>query len=435
MIIDPLNRNNINKISEEKSVYFNREKVINEIIEYILEKHSNMLNEITFNNDNKEIIENIIKERLSNNYSHINFKDIYKDIMDRFFGYYILQKYIDDKDVSDIRVIDFKTIFIKKSGNWIRTEESFIDEKEYINFVRYCILKNGGKINNEIPIVVVSDKKNNLRIEAGIEPVNVISPNLVIRIHRPESFKKLENLLTMESYMFNYEIYIFLIKCMLSGVNIVISGKGASGKTTLLRGLINKIPENVAITSNEETAELFCKHNNLIQREIIQNRAKDKNISLQMLSKQCLVMSNDAIIIGELKGEETMMFLDAISTGHRGYATVHSNSSFNTISRLITLMKRDKNAKDYSTKYLEQILANSIEIIIYMKNFKIQEITEIGYDYNKNEIIYNPIIKFNIEQIVENKSIGYYSKLGDLKFSAKEKIDLNVFEINKIMEV
>ena len=434
MIINPLNKNNTNSINEEKSVYFNREKVINEIIEYILEKHSSMLNEISFNEKNKEIIENIIIERLSINYSQIESKEIFKDIVDRFFGYYILQKYIDNKDVSDIRVIDYKTIFIKINGNWIKTEESFLDEKEYVNFVRYCILKNGGKINNEIPIIVVSDKKNNLRIEAGIEPVNVISPNLVIRIHRPENFKNLEDLLTSQSYMFDYQIYTFLIKCMIAGVNIVISGKGASGKTTLLRGLINKIPNNVAITSNEETAELFCKHENLIQREIIQNRTKEKNISLEMLSKQCLVMSNDAIIIGELKGPETMMFLDAIATGHRGYATVHSNSSFNTISRLITLMKRDKNAKDYSPKYLEQILANSIEIIIYMKNFKIQEITEIGYDYEKDQIIYNPIVKFNIEKIIENKSIGYYSKINELKFTAKEKIDLSTFEINKIME-
>lgn len=434
MIINPLNKNNTNSINEEKSVYFNREKVINEIIEYILEKHSSMLNEISFNEKNKEIIENIIIERLSINYSQIESKEIFKDIVNRFFGYYILQKYIDNKDVSDIRVIDYKTIFIKINGNWIKTEESFLDEKEYVNFVRYCILKNGGKINNEIPIIVVSDKKNNLRIEAGIEPVNVISPNLVIRIHRPENFKNLEDLLTSQSYMFDYQIYTFLIKCMIAGVNIVISGKGASGKTTLLRGLINKIPNNVAITSNEETAELFCKHENLIQREIIQNRTKEKNISLEMLSKQCLVMSNDAIIIGELKGQETMMFLDAIATGHRGYATVHSNSSFNTISRLITLMKRDKNAKDYSPKYLEQILANSIEIIIYMKNFKIQEITEIGYDYEKDQIIYNPIVKFNIEKIIENKSIGYYSKMNELKFTAKEKIDLSTFEINKIME-
>ena len=434
MIINPLNKNEIDTVNEEKSIYFNREKVINEIIEYILEKHSNMLNEISFNEKNKEIIENIIKERLSINYSQIDTKEIFKDIIDRFFGYYILQKYIDNTEVSDIRVIDYKTIFIKINGNWIKTGESFLDEKEYLNFVRYCILKNGGKINNEIPIVVVSDKKNNLRIEAGIEPVNVISPNLVIRIHRPENFKNLEDLLTSQSYMFDYQIYIFLIKCMIAGVNIVISGKGASGKTTLLRGLINKIPNNVAITSNEETAELFCRHENLIQREIIQNRTKEKNISLEMLSKQCLVMSNDAIIIGELKGQETMMFLDAISTGHRGYATVHSNSSFNTVNRLITLMKRDKNAKDYSPKYLEQILANSIDIIIYMKNFKIQEITEIGYDYEKDQIIYNPIVKFNIEKIIENRSIGYYSKMNELKFIAKEKIDLSTFEINKIME-
>ena len=47
----------------------------------------------------------------------------------------------------------------------------------------------------------------------------------------------------------------------------------------------------------------------------------------------------DVIVVGELKGAESMAFLDAISTGHIGYATIHSNNSENTINRLSILMK------------------------------------------------------------------------------------------------
>ena len=73
-----------------------------------------------------------------------------------------------------------------KNGKWCKIDESFSSETEFYNFVRYCVLKNNGKITHENPIVIVSDRKNHLRIEAGISPVNIISPSLVIRIHRPE---------------------------------------------------------------------------------------------------------------------------------------------------------------------------------------------------------------------------------------------------------
>lgn len=223
------------------------------------------------------------------------------DILNRLFGYHILQKFIDNPAVSDIRVTRFDNITIKKNGVWEKTKESFENEEDFLNFVRYCVLKNHGKITTETPIVVVSDRKNNLRIEAGIEPVNVISPNLVIRIHRPENLQSMEDLCFTEIEMFNVAIYQFLLKAIQAGGNIIISGKGGSGKTTLMRNLINRIPEDLAITSNEETAELYSTHPNIIQREILKNRAEDKNITLAKLTAHSLVMSNDVVVIRRIK--------------------------------------------------------------------------------------------------------------------------------------
>ena len=276
----------------------NKDKVIGEIITYLINHYSEYLSDIDIN---KTIVENIVREKVYKEYSNMNTESTIKSILDRLFGYHILQKYIDDKTVSDIRVTKFDNVFVKKTGIWQKTKESFNNEEDYINFVRYCVLKNRGKITNETPIVIVSDRKNNLRIEAGIEPVNVTSPNLVIRIHRPEMLQTIEELFISNIEMMNLEIYIFLIKSIIAGCNIIISGKGGSGKTTLMRNLINRIPEDLSITSNEETAELYSTHPNIIQREILNNRNEDKNITLAKLTAHSLVMSNDVVVIGELK--------------------------------------------------------------------------------------------------------------------------------------
>ena len=419
MLINPLKNE-----SATKETPHNVSKIdaISEIIAYLINNYSEYLRDV---NLNKKIVENIVKEKVYADYSNLNTDSTINDILNRLFGYHILQKYIDDLEVSDIRVTRYDNILIKKGGNWEKTTESFYNEEDFLNFVRYCVLKNYGKITTETPIVVVSDRKNNLRIEAGIEPVNIASPNLVIRIHRPDNLRTLEELCMTEIEMFNLEIYKFLIDSMNAGVNIIISGKGGSGKTTLMRNLINKIPEDLSITSNEETAELYSTHPNIIQREILNNRTEDKNVTLAKLTAHSLVMSNDVVVIGELKGEEAMVFLDAVSTGHRGYATVHSDSSFNTIDRLVTLMKRDIKAQSYTDKYLRKLLAMSIDVVIFMKNFKIHEITEILYDKEKNDIKYNVLFKFDVEKYEKNKSIGAFKKVNEPIGRVKEKISLN----------
>lgn len=427
MLINPL-KSEANNV--EPNLEVNKDKVIGEIISFLINNYSDYLSDIDIN---RNIVENIIREKVYKEYANMNTESTIKNILDRIFGYYILQKYIDDDDVSDIRVTSFDRVFVKRKGNWERIKESFNSKEDYTNFVRYCILKNHGKITNEEPIVVVSDRKNNLRIEAGIEPVNVSSPNLVIRIHRPNLNQTLEELFMTDIEMFDLDIYKFLVKSIISGCNIIISGKGGSGKTTLMRNLINRIPEDLSITSNEETAELNLSHPNVIQREILNNRNKDKNITLAKLTAHSLVMSNDVVVIGELKGEEAMVFFDAVSTGHRGYATVHSDSSKNTLDRLVTLMKRDISAQSYTDKYLRKLLAMSVDVVIFMKNFKIHEIAEVIYDEEIQDVRYNILFEFKVDRYENGKSIGHFEKVNDAINKVKEKIELSTTEIERVL--
>lgn len=419
MLINPLKSEFSNKNSQDIS----KKDVVNEIISFLINNYSEYLSDVDLN---RKFVKNIVKEKVYSDYSNMNTDSTINDILNRLFGYHILQKYIDNENVSDIRVTRFDNILIKKSGSWEKTKETFDSEEDFLNFVRYCVLKNHGKITTETPIVVVSDRKNNLRIEAGIEPVNVVSPNLVIRIHRPNNLHTLEELCMTEIEMFDFQIYKFLLDTIKAGGNVIISGKGGSGKTTLMRNLINRIPEDLSITSNEETAELYSTHPNIIQREILNNRSEDKNVTLAKLTAHSLVMSNDVVVIGELKGEEAMVFLDAVSTGHRGYATVHSDSSLNTIDRLVTLMKRDAKAQSYSDKYLRKLLSMSIDVIIFMKNFKVHEIAEVTYSNEKDDVEYNPLFEFEVEKYDNNKSIGKFKKLNDPKGRLKEKIMLRL---------
>ena len=361
-------------------------------------------------NEDRNILINIIEKYLYNKYSLNDIEKIQKvidSIFNKMFGYDILQTYIENEDISDVRVVKYNDIYIKSRGKWKKTNSTFESEIEFYDYVRYCVLKNNNNINFDVPIIIVSDKKYNLRIEAGLPPVNAFSPSLVIRIHRNDTNVNLEKLYLINE-MLNSDIYKLLNDFIINEKNIVICGKGGSGKTTLLRALINKIPDNIAITTNEETMELFIEGKNVIQREILENREESKKITLEKLMKHSLVMSNDVIIIGELKGAEALVFFDSIATGHMGLTTVHSDSVYNTLDRLTTLIKRDPKAQSYKEEFVNQMLSSSINYIIFMKDYKVNEIAEVYYDRQIQKTIIKAILTYTKIESKYFENLYYY---------------------------
>lgn len=385
MIIDPYTIKNEKKEDTSK---VEREQIIEDTIKFLADEHKSMVQKGEI-----EEIKNIIQSYfIAKKFKLTNYQteQIIKDIINKIFGYGILQDYINDNITTDIRAVSYDSIYIKQMGKWLKSDKKFESETEFNNFIRYSVLKNGGNINYENPIVIVSDKLNHLRIEAGIDPVNIGSCNIVIRIHKGQEIKTLENLYIKED-MLSKEEYEFVSKAAKQMKNLLLVGKGGSGKTTLLRAIIEKMPENVAITTNEETAELYIQGKNVIQREILLRKNYDTSIDLEKLTRHALVMSNDVIVIGELKGKEASSFFDAISTGHTGYTTVHADSIENSVDRLVVLIKKDPKTQSYTDAFLRRFIVSTLDYVIYMKDYKIMEIASLEYDEDINKIVVKPL--------------------------------------------
>ena len=380
MIINPYD---VAHIKSKSSSIVSKEKLVQDNIEFLANNYISLLEKSNYN-DIKNILQSkIIKE--NKEISKQDIEDIMDSILNKIFGYGILQKYIDDDITTDIRAVSFDRIYLKRLGKWQCSNDSFKDENQFNDFIRYAVLKNGLNINHENPIVVVSDKRNHLRIEAGIDPVNVGQSSIVIRIHKNNNLKTLEMLYAGDN-MLCKENYMFLLDAVKGLSNILIVGKGGSGKTTLLRALLQKLPSEMPISTNEETAELYLENRNVIQREVLIRKKEEKSIDLERLTRHSLVMSNDAIVIGELKGKEASTFFDAISTGHVGYTTVHSDSAENSIDRLIVLIKKDIKAQGYTDSFLRRFIASSLDYVIYMENYCIKEIVTLKYNEEKNKL-------------------------------------------------
>ena len=96
-------------------------------------------------------------------------------------------------------------------------------------------------------------------------------------------------------------------------------------------------------------------------------------------------------------------------------------------------MKRDISAQSYTDKYLRKLLAMSVDVVIFMKNFKIHEIAEVIYDEEIQDVRYNILFEFKVDRYENGKSIGHFEKVNDAINKVKEKIELSTTEIERVL--
>ena len=125
-------------------------------------------------------------------------------------------------------------------------------------------------------------------------------------------------------------------------------------------------------------------------------------------------MSLDTYCIGEITGDEAWEFIKASFTGHRGLATIHSESAEDTFSRFLILSKGV--SMQESEKTIKEMMARSIDVIFYLKSFKVVDVLEvIGYDAKQDRFLYNRLFSYKIRHEDINGQIeGEFVRCADI---------------------
>ncbi len=324
-------------------------------------------------------------------------KPMFMDKLKRaFFSYYVLTPAIMDENISDIRVLSPDNINVKVYGkHYIASNLKFINSEDYIRFIEGLIIRNKVTIG-ESNILLFTDKDYNpdyiLRFNICLPTINSTGlPYIHIR-KVPKNKTTMSDLI--KAGMLDKKIASYLLDKIATSKGIVFAGPSASGKTTLMNACIDYIPKSESVLCIQESEELFSNvHPNIYFQHILKYPNGETKVGLSELGQNGLVCDSGYFIIGESKGKEVRDLLRASNTGHKCWTSVHSQSSKETITRLADYVKY---GADYSFKEAVRMLKD-LEVIIYIQNFKIMEITEIiGYDDEKEQIIYKPIYRRNI---------------------------------------
>ena len=123
---------------------------------------------------------------------------------------------------------------------------------------------------------------------------------------------------------------------------VLITGPTGSGKTTTLASILNKIneEEGVHIVTVEDPIEYVHIHKRAI---INQREVESDTMSFKTALKYILRQDPDVVLIGEMRDAETMLAaLTIAETGHLAFATLHTNSAYESINRIVDSFPQDQ---------------------------------------------------------------------------------------------
>lgn len=313
------------------------------------------------------------------------------------FQMYVIQDLIDDPLVTDIKITAPNSIRARVRGKAYISNITFIDGADYLRFIKGVSVRNGISLN--VPAQTFTDEKDEnyiLRFSVTAAYVNSVPwPYLHIRkIAR----KKMMAQELIDAGMMDEKLRDYLLDCGKNSRGVVFAGPPGSGKTVILNWFLEEAYEQSAeILVIQENDELFTNRKGVMFQHVV-NYPKEGEVacSLEDLGKLALVAGANVFVIGEAKGGEICSAITLSNSGCRTALTIHSPSSVETVDKMADLAMRGI-AQSYEQAKRS---LKSFQTIVYLQDFKIQEISEIiGYNEQKKDMEYKYIYKRSVGDI------------------------------------
>ncbi len=308
------------------------------------------------------------------------YEELKEGLLNDLLGFGAIEPLVRDRSVSEIMVNGSDVIFAEMKGKLTETEIVF-DDEDHVFWTAQRIVRPLGRALNRAYPMVDARLPDGSRVHVVSQPSALNGTTITIRKF-PEKRLTVEDLISFGS--FTKDVGLFLEACVVSRLNVVVSGGTGSGKTTLLNVLSSFIPETERIITVEDSAELQLAQRHVVRLETappIPGTKEDGKLEIRDLVKGTLRMRPDRLVIGECRSGEALDMLQAMNTGHDGsLTTVHSNSPRDAVSRLETLCMMS--GMDLPVDVIRQQIVSAVNLIIQQSRLKdgsrkVVQITEI----------------------------------------------------------
>jgi len=303
---------------------------------------------------------------------------IVRQIGDSVLGLGPLEPFIRDPDVTDVLVNGWDSIYVERGGKLYWTGSKFHDEAQLRRTIDKIVGKIGRRIDESSPYCDAR-LPDGSRVNAIIPPLAIDGPALSIRKFSADPYQA-DDLISFGTL--TQPVVDLLDACVRGRLNMLVSGGTGAGKTTTLNVLSSFLPDDERIITIEDAAELRLQQPHVVRLESrppnIEGRGE---VTIRDLVRNALRMRPDRIVVGEVRGAETLDMMQAMNTGHDGsISTIHCNSPRDALARLETMAMMA--GMDLGVRAIREQIASALQVIVHQARMKdgsrrITHVTEI----------------------------------------------------------
>ena len=289
-------------------------------------------------------------------------------LLNDLLGFGAIEPLVRNKAISEIMVTGADMIFAEQKGK-LRESEIVFDDEDHVQWTAQRIVRPLQRTFNRANPMVDARLPDGSRVHLVMPPSALKGTTMTIRKF-PAKPLTVDDLIRFGS--FTREVAQFFEACVVSRLNIVVSGGTGSGKTTLLNVLSSFIPEDERIVTIEDAAEIQLMQRHVVSLETappMPGTDNEGRLTIRDLVRGSLRMRPDRIVVGECRGGEALDMLQAMNTGQDGaLTTIHSNSPRDSIARLETLCLMA--GMDLPVLVIRQQIAAAVNLLIQQSRLK-----------------------------------------------------------------
>lgn len=285
-------------------------------------------------------------------------------------------------DINEIQFNGAELMYLVKGSSYEKIDEHLFDERFLMNFCEQLANSRNLFFNLQVPHLSCSIPYTRYRVNA-LHPSITAKNKLALCIRVPNDSK-----FPIQAFKLGDKVkekcisHEDILNLVIEAKNILVSGGTASGKTSFVNSLIEKIPLDERVITIEDSPELHLKNPNLVS--ILVGKNEDSNYSYEKALNDAMRMSPQRLLLGEIDTKNVSLFLRLANTGHRGMiSTLHSNSVQDAIFA-INLNIKIGSKKDIDSKDLLDFFVRGMDNIVQIKKIGNERIIEDVLDVKKD---------------------------------------------------
>ena len=300
------------------------------------------------------------------------------DLIDAITGAGVIKEALEDADVEEIQINDYKTIYVVKGGikqpyiDKMGRAYQFNDDEELAALITRLTDDNTGSV----PQFTDGNPIINAKLPVGGYRLNAIHHSATARDRIPNDFpataiviRKFPEMKMNLSDLVSFgaltdEMSLFLEQVGRACIGMFCIGEPGSGKTTLLNATVQGLPPELRIVAVQNPTEItFFERDKTGRntRNVVHIDAKEgeNRVNMERGITNTLRQTPDVLLIGESReAGEFMQLMRARKLGMPVYSTFHAGSAYEAVTRI----------KEETGLEIRDV-ANNIDIIVTQTKF------------------------------------------------------------------